>query len=362
MKPATRFSSERLGLARRRRGLTKVALAECVGITTRRLAMYENEGAAPPEAMIAALADVLQFPVGFFYRPRPPTPSQDTVSFRSFSRLPAGPRDAALAASALAIEVAAWIDERFQLPEASLPDGRDVDPVTAAAAVRSAWALGYEPAPNLIHLLESRGVRVYSIAEECAALDGFSLWHNGAPFVFLTHHKSAERGRWDAAHELAHLVLHLDAPPQGRVHEQEADQFAAEFLLPERGVRATAPRLPSLVDIRMEKQRWRVSALAYIRRLHQLQMITDWQYRSLVIEASQAGYRRRESDIAHEVSKLIPKVLGMLAEDGVRLADIALDLQIPLNELRGLIFTSLSVIKGGHQDSETRHTPNLRVL
>lgn len=341
--------------------MTKVVLAEHVGLTARRIAAFENEGELPPAATVAALADALTFPVGFFYRPAPPDPSQDGVSFRSFSRLPAGRRDAALAASALAVELAEWIDRQFRLPAVDIPDLRDVDPATAALALRSAWALGNNPVPNLIHVLEAHGVRVYSLVDDCAALDGFSFWYGGAPFVFLTHHKSPERGRWDAAHELGHLVLHLGAPPQGREQEAEADAFAAEFLLPERGVRPTAPPCPSLLDVRQEKVYWQVSAVAYIRRLHQLHLITDRQYRSLVIEASQAGYRRQEGDISHEASQLIPKVLSMLRQDGTGLAQVADELQVHLNELRGLLFSSLSVIEGAGKSGRSS-PPQLRAL
>ena len=185
-----------------------------------------------------------------------PIPTAEVVSFRSFSRLSAIRRDAALAAAALAIEVATWIDERFELPAPDLPDLRGVEPRTAAAVVRATWALGNDPAPNIVHLLEAHGVRVYSLVDECADLDGFSTWWDGVPYVFLTQHKSPERGRWDAAHELGHLVLDLDGAPQGREREQAADAFASEFLLPESGVRATAPRFPSLLDVRREKVTW----------------------------------------------------------------------------------------------------------
>lgn len=326
--------------------MTKVALSEKVGLSARRLAAFENEGDLPPDATVQALADALDFPFRFFYRSTPPNPSQDGVSFRSFSRLTAGRRDAALAAAALAVEVAAWIDEQFQLPSVEIPDLRDVEPTTAAAVLRAEWALGDEPAPNMIHLLEAHGVRVYSLTDDCAELDAFSLWFDGVPFVFLTRHKSPERGRWDAAHELGHLVLHLGAPPQGREQENEADAFAAEFLLPEGGVQATAPRYPSLPDIRREKLAWRVSALAYVRRLHQLGIIRERQYRSLVIEASQAGYRRGEGDIDREVSQLVPKVFAMLHQDGVSLPHLAAELQVTANELRGLLFSTLAVIEG----------------
>ncbi|MEU8739183.1 ImmA/IrrE family metallo-endopeptidase [Streptomyces halstedii] len=39
-------------------------------------------------------------------------------------------------------------------------------------------------------------------------VDAFAVWREGVPFVFLNTQKSAERGRFDAAHEFGHLVMH----------------------------------------------------------------------------------------------------------------------------------------------------------
>lgn len=336
------FNAARLTLARRRRSMSKVDLAGAVSISARRIAGFENEGEVPPPTTVLALAKALRFPADFFYRPTPPAPTPDAVSFRSFARLPAGKRDAAMASATIAVEVAAWFDQRFELPEVGIPDLREVDPATAALFIRSAWALGDGPLPNLIHLMEAHGVRVFSLTDDCAALDAFSFWYDGAPFVFLTHHKSPERGRWDGAHELGHLVLHQGAP-KGRETEAEADAFAAEFLMPERALEDSAP-FPSLGDVRREKLIWRVSAVSYIRRLHQLGLVTERQYKSLVIEASQAGYRRREGDIDHETSQLATKVLAMLREDGVTVTNIAADLAVATGEVRGLMFASLSSV------------------
>lgn len=336
------FSPARLTLARRRRGLSKVDLGNAVALTARRISAFENQGDVPPPTTVEALANALRFPVRFFYRGTPPEPSPDAVSFRSFARLPAGKRDAALAASALAVELAAWFDARFELPEVDIPDLREVDPPTAALYIRSAWSLGDEPLPNLIHLMEAHGVRVYSLTDDCAALDGFSFWYDTAPFVFLTHHKSPERGRWDGAHELGHLVLHQGSP-KGRQTEAEADAFAAEFLMPERAMRDSAP-YPSLGDVRREKLGWRVSVMAYVRRMHQLALLSERQYKSLVIEASQAGYRRQEGDIEYETSQLATKVLALLRKEGVTVANIAADLEIEPGEIRGLMFASLASV------------------
>lgn len=348
------FNPERLALARRRRGLTKVELAELVGLSARRLAAFENEGEVPPDGTLASLANALDFPEVFFGMTAPPDPSADGVSFRSFARLAANRRDAALAAAALAIELASFIDRRYELPAVAVPDLRELDAQTAALAIRSAWALGDKPLPNVVHLLEAHGVRVYSLVDECADLDALSFWHDGAPFVFLATHKSPERGRWDAAHELGHLVLHQGETPQGREQEREADEFASELLMPAVPTAQTAPRFVSLRDVREEKLRWRVSAMAYIRRLFQLGCISERQYKSLVVEATQAGYRRSEGDIPRETSLLIPKLLALMAEDGLSLADIASTLGITTRELRGLMFAVLRSVDG---EGATTTTP-----
>src|SRR6202035_5431069 len=169
------FNPARLTLARCRRGLTKVALANQVGLSARRIAAFENEGDLPPASTIQALAESLGFPQSFFFRPAPPLPSPHGVSFRSLSRLPATRRDAALAAAAIAIEITQLMETQFQLPYPDLLDLRNVEPATAALALRAAWGLGDDPTPNVIHLLESHGVRVFSLTDDCAALDSFSL-------------------------------------------------------------------------------------------------------------------------------------------------------------------------------------------
>jgi Zn-dependent peptidase ImmA (M78 family) len=313
---------------------------------------------------MAAMAEFLGFPEEFFFMATPPMPTDEGIAFRSYARLSAARRDAAMAAASIAIELSSWVEGRFELPAADLPELHGVDPATAAVVVRTEWALGNEPAPNMIHLLEAHGVRVFSLTDDCAELDAFSLWEGDHPYVFLTRHKSPERARWDAAHELAHLVLHFGVPTGRRDLEHEADRFAAEFLLPTAGLAGAPRRIPTLNEVRHEKLVWRVSAMAYIRRLEQLGRFTEWQYRSLVIAASEAGFRRHEGDIDRETSKLIPAVLEMLRTDGVRLADIAKDLSINTADVRGLLFSTLESIEGESIDSDPRPStsPALRIV
>ncbi len=220
----------------------------------------------------------------------------------------AGQRDAALASGALAIEFARWLDQRFELPRPDVLDLRGAEPDVAAEAVRHHWAIGEKPIGNLIHLLERSGVRVFSLAEQCHEVDAFSLWRERTPYVFLNAQKTPEHSRFDAAHELGHLVLHRHAhgncegapstdldpePPRGRRAEDEANAFASALLMPRTNLLAMTPRMPTFAKLIEIKKVWRVSLAALIHRLHRLRVLNDWQYRSLCIEISRAGYRDR---------------------------------------------------------------------
>src|SRR3546814_14807805 len=83
---------------------------------------------------------------------------------------------------------------------------------------------------------------------------------------------------FDAAHELAHLVLHRHGGPQGREAETEANQFASAFLMPHADLVSTIPYVSSIDQILRAKKRWGVAAVALAYRLNKLGLMTEWQY------------------------------------------------------------------------------------
>lgn len=65
--------------------------------------------------------------------------------------------------------------------------------------------------PVLMLRISDSGVKSWWVADE---IDAFSLWRDDRPYIFLNTSKSAERSRFDAAHELGHLVLHRQGTPR----------------------------------------------------------------------------------------------------------------------------------------------------
>lgn len=375
------FNPLRLTLARKRRGMKKRELAERIGLTEKSISNYEAASQEPESSTLRRLSEVLRFPEEFFFGDDPEVLTPDVASFRSLSKMTASQRDTALGAGAVALLLNDWIESRFQLPEPNVPDlGREggarvsnsddlvsqepesypscaaaQDPEAAAEMLRAHWGIGELPVKNMIALLESKGVRVFSLAIDAKEVDAFSMWKGGRPYVFLNTFKSAEHCRFDAAHELGHLVLHQHAQSQGPDLEREANAFASAFLMPKASVLANAPKAATIPSLIRHKKHWLVSAAALNYRLHALGLTTDWTYRTLCIQLAQSGYRVSEPEsINHEKSLVLEKVFAALREEGMSKFDVAKQLSILPEEINELTFgLMLNALKGGRANDMT---------
>lgn len=371
-------------LARKRRGMRKKELAERIGVSERSVSAYEKGEQQPEAQTLRRIAEALAFPEAFFCASDPEELTPDIASFRSMSKMSARQRDIALGAGSIALLLNEWIEEKFNLPAHDLPDlGREPvaltvlanragyednvpfptpesshDPEASAEALRSYWGLGELPVKNMVALLESKGIRVYSLAIDAKEVDAFSMWYGGKPFVFLNTYKSAEHCRFDAAHELGHLVLHRHGQSHGPELEREANAFASAFLMPRKSVLCNGPKSATLPGLVQHKKYWTVSVAALNYRLHALGMTSDWTYRTLCIQLAEAGYRKEEPNGSpHEKSVVLEKVFSALREEGISKASVAEELLIPPEEINALTFgLMLNVLRGGREVNEGNAT------
>ena len=99
-----------------------------------------------------------------------------------------------------------------------------------------------EPIRDIAGLLESSGIKLYPISLASDGFFGLSVSElDGGPAVAVNvwERISVERWIFSAAHELGHLLLHLDAynvneSQEDDSQETEANIFASYFLMPQR--------------------------------------------------------------------------------------------------------------------------------
>ncbi|MBD3640217.1 MAG: ImmA/IrrE family metallo-endopeptidase [Marinobacter sp.] len=360
------FNKSRLELARLRRHYTKKALAEAVGLSVRSLTNFESERCddVPSEQTLTNLAQELNFPVEFFFGEELEVPTADNASFRSFSRLTSAQRNSALAAGAVAFLFNDWLEERFNLPQFSVPDLSGFGPEEAAEILRSEWGIGDRPISNMVHLLESKGVRVFSLIQDTKEVNAFCCWKGGRlPFVFLNTYKSAESSRFDAAHELGHLVLHRHGDNKGKAIEHEANSFASAFLMPSQSVIRNASRVSTVDAIVKAKKYWGVSAMALAYRLNRLNLVSDWVYRSLCVEMSKMNMRVHEPEsIERERSQILSKILDILRKREIGVGAISRHLQVSVDDLSSLLFGLATVSISGGSRATAKSSASLQLV
>lgn len=334
------INPERLELVRLRRGLTKIGFANELGVDRKTLQRFEKGEYDLPDTSVERLLNFSGYPKEFFEdNGSIEYPNPNGVSFRSLRSLTASSRNSAMAAGALAFVFDDFITSEYSLPTSNLTtEVKSVSPAKAALSLRSDWGIGFRPIGNFLNLLERHGIRVFSLAEETRHLDAYSLWRNEKPYIFLNTLKTAERSRFDAAHELGHLILHRHTGSSHQGAESEADAFASAFLMPKEDLLAEIPRVRSLQDIVLKKRRWGVSAAALAYTLHKMGRISDWHYRSYCISLAKNGRDKEPNPMQRETSQIWEKVLTDLWKRGIPLSRLADNLHIPERELNNLLF------------------------
>lgn len=283
----TDFDGSRVSTARRLRGMSKADLARALNVTPTAVANYEL-GTRPARAVLAQLCLTLQMPREFFGAGNPlPTLTASNAHFRSLRSTTSKAREQALAFGELSLELVDLIGEYVDLPpvtipQLELPAHLEPDDIRSAAqAVRDRWNIAPGPLPAAVQLLEAHGVLVLRLpADTDPKVDAFSVTSGGRPLVFLSPGKSDRaRSRFDAAHELGHLVLHPDTEPGSKVIEQQANSFAAELLMPADEIRDQLPTRIDWPTLHALKRHWGVSLRALVYQAFSLGRLSQASYR-----------------------------------------------------------------------------------
>jgi Zn-dependent peptidase ImmA (M78 family)/transcriptional regulator with XRE-family HTH domain len=191
-------------------------------------------------------------------------------------------------------------------------------PPEVARALRTEWGLSDGPIPDMLQVLEDRGVLVVVRPMGSNSQDAVSTWPADAdhsPIMIVNSGLSPDRERFTVAHELGHLVMHR-FPEENQEHE--ADHFAAEFLVPSEQIRPSLEGLRS-GDFRrlMElKATWKVSIAMLIKRALDIGCISERQYKEFMIRLNQMGWRTNEPvDLPREHATLVGELIRVHVQD-----------------------------------------------
>lgn len=339
-------------------------MARLIDVDLKSVSAYESGKTVPREDVLQRIAAKTGFPEEFFSGDDLEEPDSDAVSFRSMKKMTARQRNMALSQGAIANYLCNYIEEKFDLPKVDIPDlSHERNPEAASETLRQHWGIGNLPINNLIHFLELKGVRVFSLSVDAREVDAFSMWKGERPMVFLNTYKTAEHSRMDAAHELAHLTLHRHALSRSRDVETEAKIFASAFLMPKASVIAQGARSPSFANLIELKKIWKVAVAALNYRLYTVGMTSEWHYRMTCIEISKRGRDKEPNEIPREASQILAKVFSALHEEGVSRSDVARTLCIPRSELEQLMFgLTFAAIDGGQRRTSRPDHANLKLV
>jgi Zn-dependent peptidase ImmA (M78 family)/DNA-binding XRE family transcriptional regulator len=329
-------------------GLNQTELAEFVAVSRQAISAFEAGDKNPDPTTMARIADAVRQPLAYFT-------AEDAEAFgatstRFFRAFGADTKRRNLMSEVLGkwfVQTARYLYSFVGFPAVNLPsvsprngDRYEDDEIEEAAeACRKQWGLGLGPISNVVGLLENNGVTVCRYEMTGHKVEAFSFWNGPRPFVFLASEKqSAVRARFDAAHELGHLILHRFVAPEDiedpkvlKVIEAEAHRFAGALLLPRRAFpnEVYTPRLDAFVDL---KSRWKVAIQAMVYRCKDLGIFDEAQITSLYKQISYRKWRTREpldDTLSFEEPSLLRKVVEVIVSAGRKSRDaIASELRL----------------------------------
>lgn len=329
------FQPERLIEARKARGLTRVLLADMVGRSAATVSRWEAGDQSPEPEAVDSLANKLEVPRDYFLK-APQSFGDYPRFFRSMAAATLRARERIEERMRWLQGLCADLQEWVEFPNVEIPatDVRDFralrneDIEAAADHCRSSWQLGAGPIPDMLLVLENAGVVVGRDWFDTNTIDGLSNWSalDHRPYVLLALDKqTAVRSRFDAAHELGHLVLHrnvasksLQSSSDFKELERQAHRFASAFLLPAQSFSAelSVPTLDAFLGLKL---RWGVSIAAMIHRCRNLNIISEahaerlWRSKSARRWTSQEPY---DDKMDPEKTRLLERSIRLLLSEG----------------------------------------------
>ncbi|EMJ62072.1 PF06114 domain protein [Leptospira sp. P2653] len=280
--------SQRIQLARESRGLSQIELAKISGITQSQLSKFESSEKSPDDEDLKKLAKALDYPIAFFNLKG----EQREIHldfFRKGKTIPVKSSRKIQAIINRTKDEFNFLLKSIDIDSVKLPSGLPSEKATEAARIiRRLWNIPSGPISNLFAVIEASSIPIFPIRFPLE--DKFSgcavLLNQVQPIIFYNSNYPSDRNRFSVAHELGHIVLHHlgESSEQNYYYEynqnlieSQANDFASEFLMPEKEIRNDLRNL-SIESLQRLKYKWRVSMAALVERAYRLSIINYNKY------------------------------------------------------------------------------------
>lgn len=326
------FNPEMLVLARESRGMKQTELARLLGIEQGTVSKIEGGMLQVSDVLLERMSRALRYPNEFF--------SQNERVFGFGSTVFYHRRRQGLPLTHLRQLHAEMNIRRFGINrllrsatidaplkfERHQPEEYRGRVEVIARTVRAAWKLPPGPVRNMTAELENAGAVIIRCDFGTRKADAISEWIDPSPPIFFVNAHpdvTGDRLRFSLAHELGHLVMHQYPVPD---MEEQADRFAAEFLMPEKEIAPQLTRL-TLPKLALLKQQWKVSMGSLIEHAYRIGNISKSQRSRLIIQLRADTHSYREpidTDIAIEQPRLLDELIqAHISELGYTIPEIS---------------------------------------
>lgn len=290
--------AEIIATARRARDLTQEELANDAGITQAALSRYEA-GLRYPEAEALVRLSVALGVTPELLESGERTVGAIAAGAHMRRRRTARPKSWRNAEAQLMMARlhSSCLFDRIQAHAENAVPLLDLSGQTAAQCARTTrmqWRMPSGPVTSIVAWIESAGIVVFE--RDLGAdtkIDGLSTTHKGIFVIMINSSLPPDRKRWTLAHELGHLVMHTGDIYLEEDAENEANQFAAEFLLPEIEMRPVLRNLTT-ANLLTLKRHWGVSMEALVERTHGLELLSGRERSAFYKKMSARGYLTHE--------------------------------------------------------------------
>lgn len=304
-------------LARESRGYSQTELAELIDVPQGNLSRMERGDIGIKLEHLEKLCTILNYPIAFFY-----TNKQIATTDTHYRKALTIDQKTKLKAEALMNIYKFNVEEMLQSLdiENNVPIITDdeISPEKVAKYLRGYWGLAKGSIDNLSDVIEKNGVIIIQIDFETDKIDGRTLvTETGHPIIFINKSASGDRQRFTLAHELGHVVLHINRMSNFvRDEEDEAFAFASEFLMPFSECQYDLNDKISIEKLADLKRIWKISMQAILYRGQKSKLISYNRCRYIWSMINAKGWKKREPiDIPKETPTLIDRMIKVFIND-----------------------------------------------